>query len=521
MPFSSVQGKEFTKKLLQKIIVFNSNPNGYKVLDLGIGSGTYSNLYRSLLKGFWTGVEIWEPYIEKYQLKQKYDNVIVSDIRKFNHFYNDIVFAGDILEHMTKEEAVDVVSKLLQNSKYIFISLPIIKYPQGEYDSNPYEAHIKDDWSHDEVMSTFGENIVSYSIESEIGVYVLSEYKYAREVLRPKIAVYGIFKDEEKFISRFLESCKDADQIVLCDTGSSDRTIFLIEEFVNNFRLWNKVIVEKITVLPWRFDDARNTALQFVSPEIDICISLDSDEYLCNDWKEILLSKYDQSVTRYYHRFCSFWNNEETNKSEHWHERIHVREGYRWSLPVHEILERYTGDENVKWLHDFWMFQKPDTSKNRGSYLPLLEMSVKERPDIWKSWSFLASEYYMKGRHDDALTTLDKALTIENSDKSFLYNFKATILKSINNFEDAISSLRLAINFSPNVREYQVYLAELYYDYYINFSDRNFQKMLLENAKMIIQGASLITNRSDGYVFNPNCWDEKFEQIKNKIMETK
>lgn len=521
MPFSSECGKAYTKKLLQKIIKYFPKMEGYNVLDVGVGSGTYSNLYRSLIPGMWTGVEIWEPYIEKYNLKDKYDILIRNDIRQMSFEKYDIAFLGDVVEHMTKDEAISTIFNLLEHVTFIFISIPIIPYPQGEYDSNPYEAHVKDDWSHEEVLDTFMQYIVVSDVEKEIGVYVLTKNPQAAyEILRPKVAVYGIFKNEEKFIERFLESCKDADEIVLCDTGSTDKTISKIEEFVNNYRLWNKVFVEKITVLPWRFDDARNTALQYVSPEIDICISLDSDEYLCKNWKEILLSKYDSTITRYYHRFCSFWNEEETNKAEHWHERIHVRDGYRWSLPVHEILERYTGDENVKWLHDFWMYQKPDMTKDRGSYMSMLEVSTTERPDIWKSWSFLASEYYTHGRGNDAINALDKALTIENSDKSFLYNFKATILNSLGKFDEAISSLRSSINYSPYIREYQVYLAELYYNQYINTEDKSLKKMLLENAKMIIAGASLITTRSDGYVYNQNCWDNGFEEIKKKIMET-
>lgn len=519
MPFSSNHGKAFIENLLQKIkkydvsLLIKSSP--YKILDVGVGSGTYSNLYRSLIPGQWTGVEIWEPYIEKYQLKEKYDVLIQDDIRKINNEYYDIVFLGDVVEHMTKEDAIQVVTKLVETCKYVFISLPIGFYPQGEYDSNPYEAHIKDNWSHEEAMEAFGKHVVVSTLDEEIGVYVLSKDKQsAFNVLSPKIAVYGIFKDEEKFIKRFLESCKDADEIVLCDTGSTDKTISIIEEFVNDFRLWNKITVEKITVLPWRFDDARNTALQFISPDIDICISLDSDEYLQKNWKEIIQKEYDPTVTRYYHRFCSFWNEQETNKSEHWHERIHVRRGYKWALPVHEILERYDGEEKIKWLTNFWMYQKPDMSKNRGSYLPLLEISTVERPDIWKSWSFLASEYFMQNRKTEALTALDKALALPDSDKSYIHNFKAKIFEELGRFNEAVNSLREAISANPNMREYAVYMAQAYERRFYQTGEQH----LIQMAKLMISGAEKITTRTDGYSYNPDCWDESFEKIKNTIM---
>ncbi len=514
MPFSSNQGKDFTRKIIEKIIKFNSKDKNYKVLDIGVGCGTYSNLFRNLIPGFWTGVEIWKPYLEKYNLNQKYDLLIQDDVRNINCEYQDIVFLGDIVEHMTKDEAVFVVEKLIKNSDVIFISLPIIHYPQGEYDSNPYEAHVKDDWSHEEMLSTFGKYILESNVESEIGVYILSNNKENIKYLtRPKIAVYGIFKNEEKFITRFLDSCKEADQIVLCDTGSTDKTIHLIEEFVNDYRLWDKVIIEKITVLPWRFDNARNTALSFISPDIDLCISLDSDEYLCKNWKDILISNYDPNVSRYYHRFCSYWNDQETNKSEHWHDRIHIRSGYKWSLPVHEILERYDFQETIKWLTDFYIYQKPDMLKNRGSYLSLLELSVKERPNIWKSWSFLANEYLQIDKKQEALDVLDKAILLSDADKSFIHNSKSNIFYSMNKFNEAVNEKLLSINYSPNIREYYVYLAELYEQ---EFNKTN-NKKLINLAISALNAAEMIIEKNDGYVYNQNCWGESFKNIQNRI----
>ena len=40
-----------------------------------------------------------------------------------------------------------------------------------------------------------------------------------------KIAVYAISKNEEKHVKRFCESAKDADCIIIADTGSTDNTV--------------------------------------------------------------------------------------------------------------------------------------------------------------------------------------------------------------------------------------------------------------------------------------------------------
>jgi hypothetical protein len=82
------------------------------------------------------------------------------------------VFAGDVLEHITKEEAIKVVDDLLKVAKRIIVSIPIVHFPQGEEEGNPYEAHVKDDWSHTEMLETFPQIKRSWT-GNIIGVYLL------------------------------------------------------------------------------------------------------------------------------------------------------------------------------------------------------------------------------------------------------------------------------------------------------------------------------------------------------------
>ncbi len=69
-----------------------------------------------------------------------------------------------------------------------------------------------------------------------------------------RIAAYTIALNEEKHVHRWLEATKDADIRVVADTGSTDRTVQLLQGAPN-------VIVHQISVQPFRFDDARNAAL--------------------------------------------------------------------------------------------------------------------------------------------------------------------------------------------------------------------------------------------------------------------
>lgn len=174
MPSSSKEGKNIIAEWI------NDYATEIKtVVDLGVGNGTYHKFFSRknpvLRHCQWIGIEVYEPYIEKFNLKDSYDQIVNQDIRKIDYSQFspiDIVFAGDVLEHMTKDESVHLIETLLQHSKRIIISIPIVHYPQDEVEGNPYEKHIKEDWSHKEMLETFPKIIRSWQ-GTVIGVYLL------------------------------------------------------------------------------------------------------------------------------------------------------------------------------------------------------------------------------------------------------------------------------------------------------------------------------------------------------------
>jgi SAM-dependent methyltransferase len=263
MPFSSNSGKAWitdqVKTLLPK-----------RVLDIGAGSGTYAKLFKSQWPGAkWVAVEVWPKYIEQYKLGDLYDEVQAVDVREWRTDKSyDIAFVGDILEHMTAEEAATVLEYVRKIAKYVFVSIPIGHYPQGEYEGNPYEIHVKDDWSDEEVRKVFGEPSAS-AIDNEIGVYL-----YRGKL---NVVVYAICKNEAQFVARFCAAAREADQVIVVDTGSTDETC--------NLLVAHGATVHEISIKPWRFDDARNAALSLVPADADICVSLDLDEILQPGWR--------------------------------------------------------------------------------------------------------------------------------------------------------------------------------------------------------------------------------------------
>ena len=92
-----------------------------------------------------------------------------------------------------------------------------------------------------------------------------------------KVVVYAITKNEEKFVERWYESMKEADEIYVLDTGSDDNTVKLLEELGVNVSV---KIIE-----PWRFDVARNMSLDLVPKDTDVCVCTDLDEVFKPGWR--------------------------------------------------------------------------------------------------------------------------------------------------------------------------------------------------------------------------------------------
>jgi hypothetical protein len=74
---------------------------------------------------------------------------------------------------MTRDEAKSVVERALSAAPYVMISIPVIRYPQGEIEGNPFEAHVKDDWDHSQVLQSFA-GIAAFLVHDHIGVYFLA-----------------------------------------------------------------------------------------------------------------------------------------------------------------------------------------------------------------------------------------------------------------------------------------------------------------------------------------------------------
>ncbi len=271
-----------------------------------------------------------------------------------------------------------------------------------------------------------------------------------------KICVNAISKNEVDFVERFCASAKDADLILIADTGSTDGTV----KFARN---QPKTVVQDICVSPWRFDVARNAALALVPADFDVVISLDLDEVLCEGWREEIERVWQANTTRLRYKFD--WSRGVIFYAE----KIHHRKGYRWHHPCHEYI---VADKRVRevWAQtDKLLVQHlPDDSKSRGQYLELLELSVKEDPSCPRNAFYYARELTFHRDWHRAIIALHKYLDNPKAtwanERCYALRLLGKAYAALGLQNNAVVSFKEACDTAPNTREPWVDMAQYWHD---------------------------------------------------------
>jgi glycosyltransferase involved in cell wall biosynthesis len=221
-----------------------------------------------------------------------------------------------------------------------------------------------------------------------------------------KIAVYTIALNEEQFVERWHESAKEADYLLIADTGSTDGTV------ETAIKLGINVI--SISVKPWRFDDARNASLAALPADIDMCVQLDMDEILLPGWRQEIENAFSEGATKIRYNYTWNWKDEAQTipGATFAADKIHSRHGYRWKHPVHEVVVPHGGVTEKQIWTELKMHHHPDNSKSRSQYLPLLKLSVQEDPNDDRNAFYYARELYFYQQYKEAAKEFRRHLAL-------------------------------------------------------------------------------------------------------------
>jgi tetratricopeptide (TPR) repeat protein len=270
-----------------------------------------------------------------------------------------------------------------------------------------------------------------------------------------KIAVYAISKNEEQFVKRFCESAKDADMILIADTGSTDDTIGLAREC--------GAVVHNICIKPWRFDKARDAALALIPGYFDVCISLDLDEVLEPGWREEIERVWKEDTTRLRYKFdwgCGI---------SFYYEKIHHRHGYHWHHPCHEYPRPDLRTKEVYAYTDMLLVSHhPDPTKSRGQYLDLLKVSVLEDPSCPRNAFYYARELTFYRKWGEGIVALHKYLDNPKAtwpnERCYAMRLLGQAYAELGQPQESLEWYIKATQEAPNTREPWVDLSKAYYD---------------------------------------------------------
>lgn len=182
-------------------------------------------------------------------------------------------------------------------------------------------------------------------------------------------------------------------------------------------------------------------------------------------WKEKLLNVWNDDINqlRYIYNWYIIDN---IPRVSYYAEKIHKNKTFKWINPVHEVL--YCDNPRQLFTDDIVINHYPDDKKSRSSYLPLLELAVKENPDSDRNMHYLGREYMYYEKWQDAIDVLIKHLNMKNAiwkdERCASMRFIARCYKNLNRFDEAEMWLKKACVEAYYLRDPWVELAFLYYD---------------------------------------------------------
>ena len=204
-------------------------------------------------------------------------------------------------------------------------------------------------------------------------------------------------------------TAQGADLVAITDMGSTDGTPEALRAL--------GAAVHSVSIRPFRFDTARNTALNLLPPDCDLCLSLDLDERLQPGWLEVLREAWASPqgfpTTVFYDYVYSF-NPDGTPSLRFMQNKFHARWNYTWRHPCHEMpyWTGAPGEEHVAVLPQLRLHHRQDRTKSRASYLPLLKLGVEEDPDNPRRAYYYGRELMYEQLHEAAVAELERYLAL-------------------------------------------------------------------------------------------------------------
>jgi len=159
-----------------KEYLINLLPQGANVLDVGGGDGTYGKLLYDHCQ--LDTIEIFQGAVEHLKRTGYYQDVIQGDIRtSIIHKLYDLIILGDVIEHMTVDDAKLVIKMCENQSDYVLIAVPYM-YQQDALYGNKHEIHLQPDLTPEIFEMRYREYVRLFG-DANYGYYIKNRHRYS------------------------------------------------------------------------------------------------------------------------------------------------------------------------------------------------------------------------------------------------------------------------------------------------------------------------------------------------------
>ncbi|MEI4828201.1 glycosyltransferase family 2 protein [Bacillus sp. FJAT-53711] len=286
-----------------------------------------------------------------------------------------------------------------------------------------------------------------------------------------RLSLCMIVKDEENHISNCLNSIKSVvDEMIIVDTGSSDRTVEICKSFG-----------AQVFDFPWNgsFSAARNYGLDRATG--DWILWLDADEEIdSSDVYKLRDALYCDDYLLSIHLINYYGDRPDPNKTfDIAHTRLFQNhKGFKFTNSIHEMLNANevltSSDDNqsikvvpIKVYHYGYLDSVNKSKKKFERNFNMLtdELEQKNR-DPWIDYH-IASEYYRVEQYDKAFNHVNRSivgfLQQLKTPPSLLYRLKYSILIGSGSIEGAWPGIERAISLYPDYVDLHFYKGLILY----------------------------------------------------------
>lgn len=278
------------------------------------------------------------------------------------------------------------------------------------------------------------------------------------------VSVCIIAKNEEKNIVKCLRALhKHPFEIVVADTGSTDRTKELAEKYA-----------DKIVDFPWvnDFSAARNFCISQASH--DWILTMDCDEFVEElNFSEMqkLIELYPYAIGRLTRDNICYGKDKSIIHTTDLVERLFRRDYYHYEGTIHEQLVRIDGSEGYAFefplhiTHTGYFGDDNDLEKKAQRNIDLLEETLRHNPEDPYLYYQLGEAYKLKNDYETAYSYFDKGFYLE-VDESLEYVQRMIVsygycLLYTNRIEKALSLANVYDSFS-DIADYVFLMGNIY-----------------------------------------------------------